>query len=148
MKSIDNVITPNSYEITLSIFQGNTFSVKKADMAFDSWAQREFGSLQGFVDALRDNSDLEKMAKAICGSFYQILCVEGKRFLSSIEMVDFDENGVEKKLSNLEKLYTINNAEEVQRMVELVLLSKFNADPNLKSLGDVKKNKKKETLKK
>lgn len=148
MKSIDNVITPSSYEISLAIFAGQTFSVKKADMAFDSWAQREYGSLQGFVNALQDNTDLEKMAKAICGSFYQILCIEGKRFLSTLDLVDIDEDGNERSLSNLEKLYTINDAQEVQRMVELVLLSKFNADPNLKSLGDVKKNKKKVSPKK
>lgn len=104
--------------------------------------------MQKFVDALGNNQDLQEMARAICGSFYQLLCNDGKRFLSSIEMIEIDENGIEKKASNIEKLYTINEAEEIQKMVELVLFSKFNADPNLKSLGDVKKNKKKVKTKK
>ena len=148
MKTIDNILTPSSFEAKLKIFNGNVFHIRKADMNFDSWCHREFGSLQGFADALQDNENVENLSKAICGGFYQLLCNDGKRFLSSLEGVQIDDYGVERQLSNIEKLFYINEAEEVKEMTMLILKAKGYADPNPSSLSDVKKNKKKTNKKK
>lgn len=148
MKTIDNVLTPQSFEADLKIFGDNVFHIRKADMNFDSWCQREYGGLQKYFEALQDTDNIENLAKAICGGFYQLLCNDGKKFLSSLNGEEIDDYGNIRKISNVEKLFYTNEADEVTKMTMLIFKAKGYADPNPSSLEVVKKNKKKAKMKK